>query len=81
MKNNKFPMAINGLVTIPLNQEIVTESYEDGTKIGLKIFQCDYAKGDILEKFNGELDFLITINGVEFYVNPTTFALEEVGQN
>jgi hypothetical protein len=81
MKNNKFPMAVNGMLTIPENQEIVTQSHYDGTKIGVIIFQNNYPKGDVCESFNGELNFYVTINGVEYYVCPTTFVLEAVGQN
>ena len=81
MKNNKFPMAVNGMLTIPENQEIVTQSHYDGTTIGVMIVQRNYPKGDICEKSNGEIFFYVTINGVEHYVNPTTFVLEAVGQN
>lgn len=81
MKNNKFPMAVNGMLTIPDNQEIVTETHYDGTKIGFVVWQMEYPKGDILENYNGEIHFYVTINGVPHFVNPTTFQLEAVGQN
>jgi hypothetical protein len=81
MNNNKFPMAVNGMLTIPENQEIINESHRLGNTIGFIVYQHNYPKGNVCEEFNGELHFYITINGVAHYVNPTTLQLEVAGEN
>ena len=46
-----------------------------------ELIKCGYMDLQLFTSEDGDNFFYIIQNGVEFYVNPTTLELEEVGQN